>query len=232
MSPLRAGDQNVYAVAQGSVSVNEAANTTVAYISNGATIEREVVSDFNSAKVLRLAMKEPDFLTAARITKLINQKLGGKYANALDNRTVDIIVPFGYEGKMVELMSHVETIEVNLDTPAKVVINERTGTVLIGKNVRISEVAISHAGLTIRIGAQKKTNIDPELVKLSRDPASQDLKARNLDSDGMQIGITRGASIDELVQSLNMLGVSSKDLIQIFQSLKKIGALQAELEVM
>lgn len=233
MSPLRGGDQNVYAVAQGTVLVSDKLNLTVGQVPEGAVIEKEVLSDFSETKVIRLSLRQPDFLTNARISKTINEKLGGKYAHSVDLNTIDIIVPFGYEGRLVELMSHIETVDVDIDTPAKIVINERTGTVLIGKNVRISEVAISQDGLTIRIGEQKDPAKGKELVKLKRGLASTDnLEDRNRSSDGKKLGITRGASIDELVQGLNLLGVSSKDLISIFQSLKRIGALQAELEIL
>ncbi len=213
-APLRAANDEVYAVAQGSLSVlgdGKDIHTTAGRIPNGAMIERDIQADFASRKMYRMTLHNPDFTTAARTVLTINKELGGQYATAQDAGTVDIITPFSYENKGVELMATIEAIEINPDQKARVVINERTGTIVIGEKVRISKVGLSHGNLTLKVGDGKK----------SKDAA--DDKVTVLDM---------GANVGDLVQALNKLGVSPKDLISILQSVKAAGALHGELETM
>ena len=211
-SPLRAADQQIYAVAQGSTIVGFAAggvHDTVARIPDGAMIERDMGAEFASRKMFRLTLHNPDFTTAARMAKTVNQELAGKYASALDAATVDLIVPNSYEGKGVELLSLIESLNVNPDTTAKVVINERTGTVVIGNGVRVSKVAISHGDLTVKVGEG----------------------AKGKDGDKIMT-VEDSTSVGDVVKALNKLGVTPKDLITILQSIKASGALQGELEIL
>jgi len=223
VTPLRAGDQNVYAVAQGPVSigaVNDGSTSnfpTVGSVVAGATIERDLESDFSGKKNFRLALHNPDFTTSARVSVLVNAKLGGKYATSRDSGTVDIVVPFNYEGKSVELLATLENIDVVVDQKSKVILNERTGTVVIGNNVSILPVAISHGDLTIQISAPPVEG---------RQPAATDGKEASL------IEINDGSTVSNLVKTLNAMGVRPKDLTAIFQTLRKLGALQADLEIM
>ncbi|MEW6056012.1 MAG: flagellar basal body P-ring protein FlgI [Bdellovibrionota bacterium] len=218
VTPLRAGDQNVYAVAQGSVSLGglteggggggggKVSFPTTARVPNGALIEKEVDGNFSQKKTFVLAISNPDFTTAARLSKVINTELGGKYAVARDPGTIDVIVPFNYEGTGVELVATIENLEVNPDSKSRVVLNERTGTVVIGENVRIENVAISHGDLQIEVSGPKGPK--------------------------EKMGIIGGSSIKDIVKALNSLGVSPKDLTAIFQALRASGALQADLEVL
>ena len=211
-SPLRAADQNIYAVAQGSLLVGTGADShsTVGRIPNGAIIERDVAEDFTARKMFRLTLNNPDFTTAARLSKRINMDLSGKYATAKDAGTVDIIVPFSYEGRAVELLASIESLDVTPDTRAKVIVNEKTGTVVIGDTVRISRVAISHGDLTVKVDGGKGKSKDGDRVAL-------------FDS---------GTSVGDLVRSLNQIGVSPRDLITVLQNIKAAGALQGELEIL
>jgi len=212
VTPLRAGDQNVYAVAQGSVSIGSVADgttknfPTVARVIAGATIEKDLDTNFAQKKNFRLALHEPDFTTAARLASMIDRELGGKYAAARDSATVDVVVPFSYENRTVELMAQLENIPVNVDSRAKVVLNERTGTIVMGEKVMITPVAISHGDLSIQV----KKGENPQRV----------------------MELSSGANVADLVKALNTLGVQPKDLTAIFQTLKETGALQAELEVL
>lgn len=218
VTPLRAGDQQVYAVAQGPVSLGGLANggsgggggsavfPTTARVPNGALIEKEVDGNFTNKKTFVLALNNPDFTTAARLSKQINTELGGKYAVARDSGTIDLIVPFNYEGNGVELIATVENLEVNPDSKARVVLNERTGTIVIGENVRIDNVAIAHGDLQIEVSGPKGPK--------------------------EKVGIINGSSIKDIVKALNTLGVAPKDLTAIFQALRASGALQADLEVL
>jgi len=215
-TPLRAANEQIYAVAQGSVLIGgdgKNAFTTVGRVPNGAIIEKDVGADFSSRKMYRLTLHNPDFITAARAILTINRELGGQYATAKDAGTLDIVTPFGYEGRGVELLATIEAIEINPDSKARVIVNERTGTVIIGDKVKVSKVAIAHGSLSVKVGGKDG--------KASKDTTEE--KVMVLDS---------GVSVGDLVQALNKLGVTPKDLISILQSIKAAGALHGELEVL
>ncbi len=218
-SPLRAADQQIYAVAQGSLLVGNGADAfpTVARLPNGAIIERDVAEDFTARKMFRLTLHNPDFTTAARLAKKIDMDLSGKYATAKDAGTVDIIVPFAYEGRAVELLASIESLEVIPDTRARVIVNEKTGTVVIGENVRISRVAISHGDLTVKVESAAK--------------GGSTSAGKSKDQDHVAV-LDTGTSVGDLVKAMNALGVSPKDLITILQNIKAAGALQGELEIL
>lgn len=246
MTPLRGGDQNVYVVAQGNIltSGDESA-ATLGRIPDGGIVEKEVTYDFQDTRTVRLALRDQDFTTAARLAMTVNEELGGKYATAKDSGTVDVIVPFGYEGKLVELMSQVENLRVAVDTVARVILNEKTGTIAAGGQVRLTPVAIAHGNLIIKVGENSSSSQKPQNPLPSnqdtnlRGPASSgsgsgasEIEELNAANSGKNFGVIRGATIEELVSSLNMLGVTPKDLVAIFQTLKAVGALQAELVIM
>ena len=209
-SPLRAANGSIYAVAQGNVLIG-GEHKTSGRIPNGAIIEKDFAEDFSSRKMFRVTLHNPDFTTAMRVVRKINGDLGGKYASAKDSATVDIVVPASYEGNAVELLSLVESLEISPDLIAKVIVNEKTGTVIIGEKVRISKVAISHGDISLNVGGDKK-------AKGSRSPRA--------------ILMDKGASVGDLVESLNALGVEPKELITILQTIKAAGALQAQLEIL
>lgn len=215
-TPMRAANEQIFAVAQGSISVGGSGKesfTTVGRIPNGAVIERDVSSDFAGRKMFRLTLHNPDFITAARTALTVNKELGGQYASAKDAGTIDIVTPFSYEGRGVELLAAIEAIQINPDSKAKVVINEKTGTVVIGDKVKISKVAIAHGNLSVKVGKSKD----------AKDVAS---------AVDEKVVIVEGVSVGDLVQTLNKLGVSPKDLITLLQSIKAAGALHGELEIL
>lgn len=210
-TPLRAANEQIYAVAQGSVILGgdgKEIHTTAGRIPNGAIVERDITGDFASRKMFRMTLHNPDFTTAARAILTINKELGGHFASAKDAGTIDVVTPAAYENRGVELLATIESIEINPDTVAKVVVNEKTGTIVIGEKVKISKVAISHGNLAVKVGDGKKS-IEEKVAVL--DP---------------------GVSVGDLVQALNKLGVSPKDLITILQSIKSAGALHGELEIL
>lgn len=225
-TPLRAADKNVYAVAQGAMLASEG-HLTVAKIPNGAMVERDMEADFAHRKMYRFTLNNPDLTTAARMAKTINMDLGGKYATAVDPGTVDFIVPFHYEGKGVELLAVIESLKVFPDQKARVVINEKTGTVVIGENVMIDKVAISHGDITVSV-APPPSEQGP--VRL-RGPASTK-ETEKKDRVHMVEGEQGRVSVGELVQSLNRMGIKPKDLIVILQNIKASGALQGDLEIL
>lgn len=216
ITPLRAGDQQVYAVAQGPISLGSITDGSGKFPTNGrvalgAIVEKELAGEFSNKKALRLNLDEPDFTTVARITRVINTELGGKYATSVDQNTVDLIVPFSYDGNAVELMAVLENLTVETDTRARVVINERTGTVVTGGHVRIKNVALAHGDLSIQVPGAKT--------------AKKGEGAKVLE-------IQKTSSVSELAKMLNEMGVAPKDLTAIFQSLKAAGALEGDLEVL
>lgn len=211
-TPLRAANEQVYAVAQGSILLGGNGKdtfTTVGRIPNGSIIERDVTSDFATRKMFRLTLHNPDFITAARSVMVINKELGGQYASAKDAATIDIVTPFSYENKGVELMATIENININPDSKARVVINEKTGTVIIGDRVKISKIAIAHGNLSVKVGKDAKDQKEEKIMLLDS-----------------------GVSVGDLVQALNKMGISPKDLITLLQSIKAAGALHGELEVL
>jgi flagellar P-ring protein precursor FlgI len=225
-TPLRAADKNVYAVAQGSMLTSDE-HLTVAKIPNGAMVERDLEAEFSHRKMYRFTLNNPDLTTAARMAKTINMDLGGKYATAIDPGTVDFIVPFHYEGKGVELLSVIEALKIYPDQKAKVVVNEKTGTVVIGENVMIDKVAISHGDITVNVAPPPSAQGSARL----RGPASTKT-AEKKDRVHMVEGDQGRVSVGELVQSLNRMGVKPKDLIVILQNIKASGALQGDLEIL
>ena len=159
---------------------------------------------------MRLSLNNPDFTTAARIEKVINEELGGKFASAKDSTTIDLIIPAQYERNIVQLMAIIENFKVISDNAAKIVINERTGTIVAGGDVMVSPAAISHADLTIEVkGDSGEKSAKPNTLYF----------------------MEKGTTLNELVKSLNAFGVAPEDLISIFQTLKKDGALIGDIEV-
>lgn len=213
-TPLRAADQQVYAVAQGSLLVGfsgSGVQESVARLPNGAMIERDIGQEFASRKMFRLTLHNPDFTTAARVIKVINRELAGKFATALDAGTIDVVSPAPFEGKGVELLSMIESLDINPDQAARVVVNERTGTVVIGQGVKVSRVAIAHGDLTVKVGG--------------------DAAASKKDGDRLMV-MDESVNVGDLVKSMNKLGVTPKDLITILQSIKAAGALHGDLEIL
>jgi flagellar P-ring protein precursor FlgI len=163
---------------------------------------------FNDKKAVRMALNNPDFTTAARIEKTINQELGGKYATAADATTIDVIIPTYYERKVVELIANIENYKVIADTFAKIVINERTGTLVAGGDIVLKKSAVSHRDMVLEVkGGDESTG-----------------------KKVMQ-AMEQTTTINDLVKALNALGTTPEDLISIFQALKENGSLLAEIEL-
>ncbi|NOX21364.1 MAG: flagellar basal body P-ring protein FlgI [Nitrospirae bacterium] len=241
LTPLKGPDGKVYAVAQGPVSIGgfqaggggtgvQKNHPTVGRVPEGVIIEREVFFDINHMKEIKLILKTPDFTVATNTMRAINTTLRGKYARTEDPSTVILNVPEAYNGRVVELMRFIENIDVRTDTPARVVINERTGTVVIGNNVKISPVAIAHGGLTIEITTTYGVS-QPEafsggqtVIVPQTEVSAKEQKAHLIQVSGTTLG--------EVVRALNSMGVTPRDLIAILQALKASGALKAELEIL
>lgn len=211
VTPLKGGDGQIYAVAHGQLSIGGLEQgkkmATTARIPDGGTIERELELSFNDKRAIRLALNNPDFTTAARIERTINQELAGKYATASDATTIDVIIPSNYERKVVELIANIENFKVVADSYAKIVINERTGTLVAGGDIVLKKSAVSHGDLVVEIkGSEGSGNKYVQMMEQS-------------------------TTINDLVKALNALGTKPEVLISIFQALKQNGSLLAEIEL-
>jgi flagellar P-ring protein FlgI len=237
-SSLRALDGEIYAVAQGNVAVSgfkgqgAAASvsrgvTTSARIAGGAIVEREVPYSLQSANSLKLALKNPDFSTAAHVAAAINKSFPGS-AEVLDPGTVQVR-PYG-SGKLIDLVTQVGELDIKVDQPARVVINEASGTVVMNKDVKITPVAIAQGGLTITVSEAPQVS-QPAPLSNGQTTVVPRTQVQVNDGNGASLAQVNGASLQQLVSGLNTLGVSPRDLITIIQAVKSAGALQAEIEV-
>ena len=243
VTPLLGADGEAYAVAQGALSVGgfEAEGQaekvtrgvpTAARIPNGAVVEREVAFALDDLGLVRLALHNPDFTTAERIAAAINGRLGVGAARALDPTTVAVPVPPAYAGRVAGLMAEIELLEVEPDTPARILIDERSGIIVMGENVRISRVAVAQGNLTVRVSedpqvSQPNPLAAGETVVVPRTSVEVDDQ-----SDRRMVVLEPGVTLKDLVDGLNALGVGPRDMIAIVQAIKAAGALQADIEVM
>lgn len=241
-TPLLGPDGRVYAVAQGPVSIGgfgvesdgvvvKRNVPTVGRIPNGALVEREVpVTLLDENGNLYVDLINPDFTTASELADKINKSLLGN-AKALDPATVRVFVTNTYRENLVDLISRIENLTLSpRNNAAKIVLDERTGTILIGQNVKISPVAISHGGLTVKI--EKMTEVSqPNPASGGQTTTVTNTKITAEEDKGVTKLFQGGTTIGELVRSLNVLGVSTKDLITIIQTIKAAGALNAQLEI-
>ncbi len=240
VSPLRALDGEIYAVAQGPVAVSgfvgqgAAASvsrgvTTSARISGGAIVEREIPFALASATSLKLALRNPDFTTADRVTRAINARFPGA-AHMLDPATVEIAPPPGFAGSIVDLVTQVEDLPIEVDQPARIVINEASGTVVMNDDVRLSPVAIAQGGLTITVTETPQVS-QPGPLSNGQTTVVPRSQVTVDDGGGASLAMIDGPSLQSLVNGLNTLGVSPRDVITILQAVKSAGALQAEIVV-
>ena len=243
MTPLKGADGQVYAVGQGAVSTGGftvGANTgdkvqknftTVGRIVQGALVEKEIPFNLNQKDTLTLALHQPDFTTATRMAEAINAGLVENAAFPQDSGTVQIAVPPKYLGNIAQLIASIEVLNVTPDNISRVVINERTGTVIMGENVRISTVAIAHGNLSVEIKTSLNVSQPMPFSETGRTAVTPDTQTSVKEGRAPIYVVPSGVSIGEVVKALNALGVSPRDLISIFQALKAAGALQADLEI-
>ena len=232
-----------YAVAQGPVSIGgylaegKAASITtgiptVGRISNGAIVERELQIDFAGRRSIKLGLKNPDFTTAKRITRTINAFMAQRIAKTLNPNTIQISRPTDYRGTMVDLITEIEQLRVEVDQIAKVLIDEQTGVIVMGHNVRVSQVAISQGNLTVSIvEAPLISQPAPFSNGITAEVPRTEISVVDNSDNSLAI-LDQGISLNELVDGLNALGVGPRDLISILQSIKALGAMQAELIIM
>lgn len=239
-TPLKGIDDKVYALAQGPLTVGgfsvagsmasaQKNVTTVGQIPGGATIERSVPYEFNTLDTLTLTMNAPDFSTTNQVVERLNNALGGNFAKAADVGTVKLDVPEDFKGNIVPLMASIENMEITPDMAAKVVVDEKTGTIILGRDVRISRVAVAHGSLSVVV--QESLNVSqpgPFSQGSTVVTPQTDIATRE---DERKLNIMEGATLQELVDGLNAVGATPRDLISILRAMKSAGALHAHLEV-
>ena len=244
VTPLIGADGEVYAVAQGSVAVGgfsaggEAEKVsqgvpTTGRIPNGAIIEREIDFDLARMDSIKLSLRNPDFTTASRVAQAVNAALKAPIARQLDSATVQVEVPPQHPGGTVALLTRIEQLRIATDQIARVVIDERSGVIVMGENVRISTVAIAQGNLTIRITETPQVS-QPNALSNTGETVTVPRTNVEVSDDGERrmAVLPAGVSLQELVNGLNALGVGPRDMIIILQAIKAAGALQAEIEVL
>lgn len=245
VTPLMGADGEAYAVAQGPVSVSGFAASgdagsvtqnipTAGRVPNGAIVEKEIDFNLASMPTVRLGLRNPDFTTSRRIAATINQQYGSKVAVAENDSSVKLTPPPGKA--MVDLITDIEQFMVEPDQIAKIVIDERSGVIVMGANVRISTVAVAQGNLTVRITETPQVS---QPAPFSQNGSTTVVPRTNVDvtnaastKDGNIAYLPSGVTLQELVGSLNALGVTPRDVITILQAIKAAGAIQAEIEVL
>jgi flagellar P-ring protein precursor FlgI len=247
LAPLKGPDGKVYAVAQGAVSLGGGFTAqgigakvtknhqTAGRVTAGVLLERAVPSTIISDEgLVRINLDKPDFTTAKRISEAINQSSLNVTAQSMSPGFITVRIPERYRSNPIAFVSALESVEIAPDQPARIVVNERTGTVIIGRDVRIAPVAVAHAGLHITIKTEQRvsqptpfgrgdTRVVPDTQVTVKEPEARQL---------VPLPGGAGVSLNEIVQALNILGVTPRDLIAVFEALRQAGALQAELVVM
>jgi flagellar P-ring protein FlgI len=241
MTPIKGTDSITYAVAQGPVSIGgfsvqglsqgvQKNHPNVGRIVGGGIVEKELPEFFNSKKEISLSLKNTDFTTGSRIAKAINFKMKDVFAEPVDGRTIRVKVPKFYINNVSGFVTKIETLEVEPDTVAKVIIDERTGTVVMGEKVRISTVAVAHGNLFVQITET------PEVSQPAPFSPGQTVVVPGTDvtveeEENRLLIVPKGVGIGEVVNALNAIGVTPRDLIAILQAIKASGSLHAELEI-
>ena len=242
VTPLLGADGEVYAIAQGSVTINgfsaqgDAASIvsgvpTTGRISAGGLIEREIGFVLGAQRTLRLALKNPDFTTSRRVALAINDFIGVPCATPQDQATIRIDLPRNFNGNIVDLITDIEQLVVETDQPAKIVVDENSGIIVMGKDVRVSTVAVAQSNLTVTI-AESPRVVQPAPFS-NGETAVEPRTDLSVDQTNSDLALVReSVSIQELVDGLNALGINPRDLISILQAIKASGALQADIEVL
>jgi flagellar P-ring protein FlgI len=242
MTQLLGSNNQVYAVAQGQIALGgfsaggsnnrvQTNHPTVGRIPSGGVVEKEVPVDYNGKSQINLVLNRNDFTTASRAVRAINEFTGTVVASATDGRTISIQVPTDYRNRVVEFIAMVENASLDIDVPARVVLNEKTGTIIFGKDVKISEVSIIHGSLTLQVGTHYVVS-QPEAFSQGGNTTVVPEQTISVQEDkGRAVNLIEGASVEEVVRALNSIGAGPRDIISILQAIKAQGALQAELEI-
>jgi len=242
MTPLKGSDGEIYAVAQGAVTLGGytagTGNTTtiknhpsVGRIASGAFIERELHYALDTKSTTTIQLQQPDFTTAKKMAEVIRASLPGVEVSQKDGRSVSVTLGPNSKGNMVDIISRLENLNVPVDTPAVVVMNEKTGTVVMGENVRISTVAVSHGNLSIQIREEYDVSQASPFAPGGQTVITPGRTISTGEEKNQLMVVPKGVTIQDMVRGLNAIGVTPRDLITILQTIKAAGALQADLKL-
>jgi len=242
MTPLKGPDGKVYAVAQGSLAVGALAfggkaatvqknHPTVGRIPNGAVVEREVAFTLAAEKTLPYRLTQADFTTASRMAAVINDHFGLPVAQTIDGGSLTVQIPLDYQDRIIDFIAAVEGLEVRPDAVAKIVVNERTGTIVMGEDVRLSTVAVSHANLSLVISETSFVS-QPNPLGEGETVVVPETGIEMVEEKAGLVVMKMGVSIGDVASALNAIGASPRDLIAIFQAIKAAGGLHADLVVL
>ncbi len=242
MTPMKGVDGNIYGLAQGSLAVGgyQAGGagattskniTTVASIPGGVNVERAIAFDFNQQRDLTINLSYSDFTTAMAIVQKINTSMGGSFARATDASTIKLDIPPQSKGNMVPLMATLENLEITPDNKAKVVVDEKTGTVVVGLNVKLTRSAVTHGNLQITIQESADVSQPLPFAPAGAQTVVVPQTTVNATEQNREVRMLEGATLQELIEGLNILKATPRDLISILKTLKASGALHADMEV-
>ncbi|HEB89927.1 MAG TPA: flagellar basal body P-ring protein FlgI [Deltaproteobacteria bacterium] len=242
MTPLRGNDGEIYAIAQGAISIGGFSvegggasvsqnHPTVGTLVGGAIVEREVGYSLAGKREFEIALHEPDFTTAMRTADSINQAFSQTVARARDSGTLDITIPEAFRGDVVGFLARVEMLDIAPDRKARIILNERTGTVVMGDAVRIGTVAVSHGNLTVVVNRTNQVS-QPAPFSQGETARLQNTEIETFEEKSHLSVIEQNVTIGELVRALNAMGTTPTDLISIILAIKASGALSADVEMM
>jgi len=242
LTSLHAADGQVYAEAQGPLTLGgytvggngnakEVNHVTVGRVPAGGVVERDASIDLSHFKVLSLALREPDFTAAHDVALAINHEFGKELATAIDSRQVDVNILQTGAASVPALISQVQNLSVSIHPPAKVVMNERTGTIVMGGDVKLSPVSVLHGDLTVEVSTTFAVS-QPEPFSKGKTEVVPQVDLRAHEGPAKSIELKEGASVEELINGLHAMGASARDIVAILQAIKAAGGLQAELEVL
>lgn len=242
-TPLRGGNGQIYALAQGPLSLGgfgggtggnsvQVNHLTVGRVPSGAQVQVGAGATLPTSDAITLALREPDFVSAARIADAVNTELGPSRATVLDPGSVAVTVPDEYKSNVATLMARLEVLQVQTDSNARVVINERTGTVVVGGSVRIGAAAVAHGSLSVRISTKLEVSQPNPMSRGGDTTVVPNEEVDVTEKQAQLVTLEEGTTLDAVVRALNALGASPRDIIAIMQALKAAGALRADLVVL
>jgi flagellar P-ring protein FlgI len=242
LTALHAADGSVYAEAQGpltlggytagsAANVKQVNHATVGRISGGGVVERDVSVDLSRLTTLSLVLREPDFTAARDVTAAINKDFDKPVASFVDGRRIDLSVPASGIASVPLLITRVQNLAVSVHPPAKVVMNERTGTIVMGGDVKLSPVSVMHGDLTVEVSTTFTVS-QPEPFSKGKTEVVPQTDVQAKDAPARSIQLSAGASVEELINGLHTMGATAHDIVAILQAIKAAGGLQAELEIL